>query len=104
MLAAGIVQDTLAGKVGEGEGGEVETTGGYFYHWAGNSSRFVAIEFLSKIANARTRIRNVRTYVYIFESERSEHTVVLSLRFYYIYILEKWFPLRGELQLLFRPC
>ena len=48
------------------EGGEVETTGGYFYQWAGNSSRFVAIEFLSQIANARTRIRNVHTYVYIY--------------------------------------
>ena len=34
MLAAGIVQDTFAGEAGEGEseGGEVETTGGYFYH------------------------------------------------------------------------
>ena len=29
MLAAGIVQDTFAGVAGEGE---VETTGGYFYH------------------------------------------------------------------------
>ena len=28
MLAAGIVQDTFAG---EAEGGEEETTGGYFY-------------------------------------------------------------------------
>ena len=32
---------------------------------ARNSSRFVAIEFLSQITNARTRIRNVRTYIYI---------------------------------------
>ena len=35
MLAAGIVQDTFAGEAGEvkaSEGGEVETTGGYFYH------------------------------------------------------------------------
>ena len=36
MLSAGIVQDTFAGE-GEGKrgrqsGGEVETTGGYFYH------------------------------------------------------------------------
>ena len=31
MLAAGIVQDTFAGEAGEGEGGEEETTGGYFY-------------------------------------------------------------------------
>ena len=49
-------------------GGEVEKTGGYFYHRAGNSSRFVAIEFRSQITNTRTRIRNVRTYF----SERSE--------------------------------
>ena len=33
---------------------------------AGNSFRFVVIEFLSQIANTRTRIRNVRTYVYIY--------------------------------------
>ena len=63
MLAAGIVQVTFAREAGEGErGGEVETTGGYFYHPAGNSSRFVAIEFLSQITNKRTRIRNVCTY------------------------------------------
>ena len=31
---------------------------------AGNSSRSVAIEFLSQITNTRTRIRNVRTYIY----------------------------------------
>ena len=30
MLAAVIVQDTLAGEAGEGEGGKEETTGGYF--------------------------------------------------------------------------
>ena len=67
MLAAGIVEDTFAGKAGEGERGRrsgddwrlLSTT------LAGNSSCFVAIEFLSQITNARTRIRNVRTYVYI---------------------------------------
>ena len=31
MLAAGIVQDTFAGEAVENEGGEEETTGGYFY-------------------------------------------------------------------------
>ena len=66
MLAGGIVQDTFAGEDGESAGGEVETTGGYFYHPAGNSSRFVAIEFLSQITNKRTRIRNVRTYVRMY--------------------------------------
>ena len=30
-LAAGIVQDMFAGEAREGEGGEEETTGGYFY-------------------------------------------------------------------------
>ena len=45
----------------------METTGGYFYQQAGNSSRFVAIEFLSQIANERTCIRNIRMYVYIYE-------------------------------------
>ena len=61
MLAAGIVEDTFAGKAGEGERGWrsgddwrlLSTT------IAGNSSRFIAIEFLSQITNARTRIRNV---------------------------------------------
>ena len=67
ILGAGIVQDTFAGKAGEGEhGGEVETTGGYFYHPARNSSRFIAIEFLSQITNTRTRIRDVRTYIRIY--------------------------------------
>ena len=61
MLAASIVQDTFAGEAREGErGGEVGTTGDYFYHPAGNSSRFVAIQFLSQITNARTHISNVR--------------------------------------------
>ena len=36
---------------------------------AGNSSRFVAIEFLSQITNTRTRIRNVRTYVRMYTYE-----------------------------------
>ena len=31
MLAAGIVQDRFVGEAGEGEGGEEEITGGYFY-------------------------------------------------------------------------
>ena len=31
MLAAGIVQDRFVGEAVEGEGGEEETTGGYFY-------------------------------------------------------------------------
>ena len=69
MLAAGIVQDTYAGEAGEGERGRrseddwrllLRTT------WAGNFSRFVAIEFLSQITNIRTHIRNIRTYVYIY--------------------------------------
>ena len=33
MLAAGIVQDTFAGKAVQGEGGEEKTTGGYFYSY-----------------------------------------------------------------------
>ena len=31
MLAAGIVRDRFVGEAVEGEGGEEETTGGYFY-------------------------------------------------------------------------
>ena len=48
------------------EGGEVETTvEATSTTQAGNSSRFVAIEFLSQITKARKLIRNVRMYVYI---------------------------------------
>ena len=32
ILAAGIVQDTFAGEAGEAGEGDMETTGGYFYH------------------------------------------------------------------------
>ena len=67
MLDAGIVQDTFAGEAGEGERGSkwrwLEATS---TNRAGNSSRFVAIEFLSQITNMRTRIRNVHTYIYIY--------------------------------------
>ena len=42
-LAAGIVQDTFAGEAEEGEGGEEETTGGYFYR-----SWLEILPFLSK--------------------------------------------------------
>ena len=67
MLAAGLVQDTFAGEAGEGERGRRSGDEWRLLlpPWAGNSSRFVAIEFLSQITNTRTRIRNVRTYVYI---------------------------------------
>ena len=70
MLAAGIVQDTFAGEAGEAGEGERGRQSGDDWRLllppgAGNSSRFVAIEFLSQITNTRTRIRNVRTYVYI---------------------------------------
>ena len=68
MLAAGIVRDTFAGEAGQGEQGRISGD-----DWrlllptrAGNSSRFIAFEFLSQITNTRTRIRNVRTYVYIY--------------------------------------
>ena len=36
MLAAGIVQDRFVGEAVEGEGGEEETTGGYFYCYCGD--------------------------------------------------------------------
>ena len=63
MLAAGIVQVRLLEKLGKvSEGGEVEMTGGYFYHPA---PKFFPFEFLSQITNTRMRIRNVCTYTYI---------------------------------------
>ena len=67
MLAAGIVQDTFAGETEEGERRRRSED-----DWrlplttrAGNSSRFIAIEFLSQITNTRTHITNVRSYIYI---------------------------------------
>ena len=67
MLAAGIVQDTFAGKAGEGEWGRRSGDDWRLLLPPGPEilPRFVAIEFLSQITNTRTRIRNVRTYVYI---------------------------------------
>ena len=71
MLAAGIVQDTFAGEAVEGEGGEEETTGGYFYcyfYWYILPLRleslpfFLALEFKSQNTHAHMRIRNRRTY------------------------------------------
>ena len=65
MLAASIMQDTFAG---EAAGAEVkrrrlEATS---TARAGNSSSFVAIEFLSQITNTRMRIRNIRMHTYIY--------------------------------------
>ena len=59
-LAASIFQDTLAREAVENEGGEEETTGGYFYcyfYWyfycqARKSFRFLALEFNSQNTNA----------------------------------------------------
>ena len=68
MLAAGIVRDTFAGEAGQGERGRRSGDDWRLFlpTRAGNSSRFVAIEFLSQSTNTHTRIRNVRTYVYIY--------------------------------------
>ena len=70
MLAAGIVQDTFAGEAVEGEGGEDETTGGYFYCYStgtftaqARKSRFLAPAFNSRNTHAHMRIRNRRTYI-----------------------------------------
>ena len=49
--------------------------------WARNSSRLVAIEFLSQITNMRTRIRNVRTYV----SSEASHSLGCSMINHAIY-------------------
>ena len=65
-LAASIVQDMFAREAVENEGGEEETTGGYF---ARKSFRFLALEFNSQNTNGRMRIRNIRTYII---GERSE--------------------------------
>ena len=49
-LAAGIVQDTFAGEAVEGEGGEEEMTGGYFYcyfYWYILPLRLESLPFLS---------------------------------------------------------
>ena len=77
MLAAGIVQDTFAGKAGEGE--RVRRSG---EDWrlllppgAGNSSRFVAIDFY------RIRSRVLETYVRMYTCENLGHTSLNRLCF-----------------------
>ena len=64
-LAASIVQNTFAREAVENEGGEEETTGGYFYCYfsgtftaqARKSFRFLALEFNSQNTNVRAPIR-----------------------------------------------
>ena len=64
-----IVQDTFAGEAGESEGGEEETTGGYFYcyFYCGTFTarvrkfRFLALELHSRITHTHMGIRNRRT-------------------------------------------
>ena len=76
MLAAGIVQDTFAGEAVEGEGGEEETAGGYFYcyfYWyilplRLESLSFLSSEFKSQNTHAHRRIRNRRTAYYTSKS------------------------------------
>ena len=70
MLAAGIIQDKFAGEAVEGEGGEEETTGGYFYCYStgtftaqAKKSRFLAPEFNSRNTHVHMRIRNRRMYI-----------------------------------------
>ena len=57
----------------------METTGGYFYHPGRKFSRFEAIEFLSQITYARTRIRNVHTYIIGERAKRARHSQVCSI-------------------------
>ena len=96
MLAAGIVQDTFAGEAVEGEGGEEETTGGYFYcyfYWYFYRSgwkvfRFLALEFNSQNTHVHMHIRNRRMYIYNWRaSEASETLSGLFNRESRIYIL-----------------
>ena len=51
MLAAGIVQNTFVGEDVEGQGGEEETTGGYF-----STSTFTAQAIKSSVRNRRKYI------------------------------------------------
>ena len=77
-LAASI-HDTFAREAVENEGGEEETTGGYFYCYfyytftaqVRKSFRFLALEFNSQNTNARMRIGNRRMYIYIYISRVS---------------------------------
>ena len=72
-LAASIVQDTFAREAVENEGGEEETTEGYFYcyfYWyfyrSGRKSfRFLALEFNSQNTNARTCVLETDVRIYI---------------------------------------
>ena len=101
MLAAGIVQDTFAGEAVEGEGGEEETTGGYFYcyfYWYILPLRleslpfFLALEFKSQNTHAHMRIRSRRTY-----NRRAKRATLEVFNDQPIGIYRKWFPLQGEL-------
>ena len=60
--AAGRVQDSCVGEAGEGERGEEEMTGGYFYRYFYRSGkkvfRFLVLEFLWQNTHTRMRIRN----------------------------------------------
>ena len=68
-MPAVIVQDAFAGKAGESEGCEEETTGGYFYcyfYWYFYRSgqevfHFLALELHSRNTHTRMGIRNRRT-------------------------------------------
>ena len=73
-LAASIVEDTFAREAVENEGGEEETTGGYFYcyfYWylyrrARKSFRFLALDLIRKtITRACVLETDVRIYIYI---------------------------------------
>ena len=69
MLAAGIVQNTFARETGEGEGGEEETTGGYFYCYfycsGWNSS--LAIELLSQTLTRHVYQKRIYVYIHIYK-------------------------------------
>ena len=70
MMTAGIIQDKFADEAVEGEGGEEETTGGYFYCYStgtftaqARKSHFLVLEFNSQNTHAHMRIRNRCTYI-----------------------------------------
>ena len=74
-MLADIFQDTFAGEAGEGEGGEEETTGGYFYcyfYWYFYCSGykvfcFLALEFHSQNTHARIGITDRRLRAWVLE-------------------------------------
>ena len=79
MLAAGIVQDTFAGKAGEGERGRRSGDDWRLLLPPGPEILPVSQQLnLYRKSHARARIRNLRTYVRMYPFHKNEVLVVIG--------------------------